>query len=390
MWLFVLPIGHHREKKKYIKLCIGPNSCPRLLVCLDEHQSKTSGNCLSLEVKEAKEWQGTAAWEYFSFKIVTSDCEYIISAANERERNLWLEDVAWTFFRSPVGEESAQASVIENSHEYENPYKYSRSFMGTPDAVTSQCLGVGGCVILFINGFYLTVTSPDGNRLGRFNICNLRRYGFTAKTFHVETGRKSMFGEGTFTFFTTQGKHIIANWKEDVRQAKLTGNVNLTPGELEPPAMFALPAFTKPGHTYAKCEEVVESCSSFRQQFLDSDSTDEEVDTKEAEPRSPKGRTFSSSAPVRSACVDNTHAPTANSSFREHEWQIKTTMVLEFAKEFCKGDKRRYCEILNHFLVSHGMTPLPWDWGAEVLVRRGSEGSGERKDSMEDPLPEAS
>lgn len=25
------------------------------------------------------------------FKIVTSDCEYIISAANERERNLWLE-----------------------------------------------------------------------------------------------------------------------------------------------------------------------------------------------------------------------------------------------------------------------------------------------------------
>lgn len=80
----------------------------------------------------------------------------------------------------------------------------SRSFMGTPDAVTSQCLGVSGCVILFINGFYLTVTSPDGNRLGRFNICNLRRYGFTAKTFHVETGRKSMFGEGTFTFFTTQ------------------------------------------------------------------------------------------------------------------------------------------------------------------------------------------
>lgn len=57
-------------EKKYIKLCIGPNSCPRLLVCLDEHQSKTSGNCLSLEVKEAKEWQGTAAWEYFSFKVI--------------------------------------------------------------------------------------------------------------------------------------------------------------------------------------------------------------------------------------------------------------------------------------------------------------------------------
>lgn len=27
----------------------------------------------------------------FFLKIVTSDCEYIISAANERERNLWLE-----------------------------------------------------------------------------------------------------------------------------------------------------------------------------------------------------------------------------------------------------------------------------------------------------------
>ncbi|ROT73499.1 hypothetical protein C7M84_008071 [Penaeus vannamei] len=395
--------------KKFVQLGGGhENGCPQLLVYEDERKSMAMSNCLCMvlgqEVEEAKGWQGEATWDRFSFKVVTRDYEYIFSAASERERDTWLEDVVRIFFRSPVDKTQDQGSATQSVIEYENPYKYMRKFLVTLDARTSKLLGASGCIMLSIEGFYLTATYVDGNRLGRFDICELRRYGFTDTTFHLSTGRKNMFGEGTYTFVTRQGQHIYTNWKDEVRLAKASGRTKPSPGEIE-----ALqpdhdhPLFTKPGHTYEKNEDyVAKTWSSIGYSSLDSSdsSGDEETDPekpkerspgsapppppppprrsqkalswRESEPRRPrrsqKALSWRESEPRRprpvvaeSPQLARERAPTPTSPFREYEWQIKTMMVLELAKELCKGDRRRYCEVLNQFLERNGMTPLEWD-----------------------------
>ncbi|XP_069992545.1 uncharacterized protein [Penaeus vannamei] len=398
--------------KKFVQLGGGhENGCPQLLVYEDERKSMAMSNCLCMvlgqEVEEAKGWQGEATWDRFSFKVVTRDYEYIFSAASERERDTWLEDVVRIFFRSAVDKTQDQGSATQSVIEYENPYKYMRKFLVTLDARTSKLLGASGCIMLSIEGFYLTATYVDGNRLGRFDICELRRYGFTDTTFHLSTGRKNMFGEGTYTFVTRQGQHIYTNWKDEVRLAKASGRTKPSPGEIE-----ALqpdhdhPLFTKPGHTYEKNEDyVAKTWSSIGYSSLDSSdsSGDEETDPEKPKERSPSSSTsFSTSSSTSSSTsvaespqlareraptpttvaespqlareraptpttvaespqLARERAPTPTSPFREYEWQIKTMMVLELAKELCKGDRRRYCEVLNQFLERNGMTPLEWD-----------------------------
>ncbi|XP_047487626.1 uncharacterized protein LOC125038245 isoform X2 [Penaeus chinensis] len=96
--------GKTFPKKKFVQLCHGhDNGCPQLLVYEDERSSMAMSNCLCMilgqEAEEAKEWQGEAAWEYFSFKIVASDYEYVFSAASEKERDAWLEVICASLSR---------------------------------------------------------------------------------------------------------------------------------------------------------------------------------------------------------------------------------------------------------------------------------------------------
>ncbi|XP_063614889.1 docking protein 1-like [Penaeus indicus] len=268
--------GKTFPKKNFVQLCRGhENGFSQLLVYEDERSSMAMSNCLCMilgqEAEEAKEWQGQAAWDYFSFKVVASDYEYVFSAASEKERDAWLEDVMKVFFWSPVDATPLQDSATRSTVEYENPYKYIRKFLVTLDATTAKLLGANGCVMLSVENFYLTVTYPDGNRLGRFDISELRRYGFTNSTFNLSTGRKSMFGEGTYTFITRQGQHIYANWKEEIRLAKLTGKPKPSPGEVEALPTSDHPLFTRPGHTYERSEDcIVNTWSSSGYTNLDS------------------------------------------------------------------------------------------------------------------------
>ncbi|XP_037791769.1 uncharacterized protein LOC119587091 [Penaeus monodon] len=207
---------------------------------------------------------------------------------------------------SPSFKESTQMP-LQGNQLYESCEKYQPTFLVMPDSLTSTRLKVSGSVVLAIWTEGLAVTSANGCRIAQFHLKNIRKFAYNLNEFKFWTGRACGLGVGTFTFITKQGKEIYYYIQETKKVLK---NVfNLPPETKSPPCDTT-------EHVY---EELTYMCLP----IFD-------------------GQRYSSLSPPvagASAMAARTKAPARGGSplLREHEWQIKTMMVLEFAKEFCNG-----------------------------------------------------
>lgn len=79
-----------------------------------------------------------------------------------------------------------------------------REFTVTIGAETRSKLAVDGQMRLLIEDGHITLITPEGKRVMRWSMGQLRRFGYRTNDFHLEAGRKSESGEGVFSFVTTQ------------------------------------------------------------------------------------------------------------------------------------------------------------------------------------------
>ncbi|XP_063593972.1 uncharacterized protein LOC134770975 isoform X2 [Penaeus indicus] len=298
-------------KKSYVVLNNGGQQYRPCLQVYEDDRQYIPNNCmymiLDLDVKEAMQWQGKEDWELHSF-----------------------QDVRGSLMYSPSFKKSTQMPLQGNLL-YENCEKNQPTFLVMPDALTSSRLQVSGTVVLAVRSEGLAVTSADGRLIAPFHLKAIRSFGYSLNDFRFSTGRACCLGEGRFTFLTEQGKEIVYYIEETKKEYK-TGVIS--------PSATKSPKSDTTEHTY-------EELTYMPFPFSDGQ----------------RSSSLSSPDPVAPSMATGTTAPARGGSslLREHEWQIKTMMVLEFAKEFCNGDSRRYCEILNKFLERQGLTPFVWD-----------------------------
>lgn len=308
---------------------------PCLLIYKD---ARKASNCLymilDLDVKEAVQWRGKEPWERHSLKIATLDGGCVLSAADEEELYAWLQDIRMTLLPSPSFQESTRMP-LQGSPLRENQ-SYWSTFLVMPDSETSARLQARGFVRLAIEVMGVTLTSAEGRLIALFPLKVVRRFGYTWNEFKIWSGRACMHGEGLFSFRTNQAREI-ADCITDLKQILKCG-------------LSSPPEAKSPKPCDAE-EHIYEEPAYLSLPFL--------LDARRIRPSSEQVQVPAAST---SAAGPRPRAFGEASLPREHEWQFKTMMLLELVKEFCKGDSRRYCEVLNRFLERNGMTPLEWDF----------------------------
>ncbi|ROT76085.1 putative docking protein 3 [Penaeus vannamei] len=129
--------------------------------------------------------------------------------------------------------------------------------MVTVGAETRSKLAVDGQIRMLIEEGHITLISPEGKRVMRWSMGQLRRFGYKINNFHLEAGRKSESGEGVFSFVTNQGRQIHAMVTKEKARTRTSG-LSLTPslpvGQVTPPEPSDAPVITIGGHTYEEVE----------------------------------------------------------------------------------------------------------------------------------------
>ncbi|XP_047487623.1 docking protein 2-like [Penaeus chinensis] len=322
------------SEKSYVVLNNGRQQCRPCLEVYKDARQYIAKNCihviLDLDVRMAMQWQGKEAWELHSFQIVTIEGTCVFSPGDKEELDAWLWDVRGSLMHSPSFKKSTRMPLQGNLL-YGSCEKYQPTFLVMPDSLTSSRLQVSGSVLLVFLSEGFAVTSVDGRLIASFHLGVIRRFGYSLRNFKFWTGRACVLGEGLFVFLTEQGNEIVYYIKQTKEVLK---NGIISPTETKSPKSDTT-------------EHIYEEPTYMRLPFFDGQ----------------RPSSLSPPVPEAPSMATGTKAPARGGSplLREHEWQIKTMMVLEFAKEFCNGDSRRYCEILNKFLERQGLTPFVWD-----------------------------
>lgn len=98
--------------------------------------------------------------------------------------------------------------------------------MVTVGAETRSKLAVDGQIRMLIEEGHITLISPEGKRVMRWSMGQLRRFGYKINNFHLEAGRKSESGEGVFSFVTNQARAGAASrLRRRVSHARLPASV---------------------------------------------------------------------------------------------------------------------------------------------------------------------
>ncbi|XP_064103909.1 docking protein 2-like [Macrobrachium nipponense] len=202
-------------KKHYAVLYSTSSNGVARLEVFDGRKSFDSGSTYSLlipgsevvSVKENHKPTSNSSEEQFGFIISTKETQHQFYALNKDDRLDWIQKFGNTLF-SPSSSQPQRTTVIFENDVYEPADNFLKEFLVTAGAIVRQKFGVDGEVRLHVESGIITLISLEGNRIGRWAVEHLRRFGYTDTDFHLEAGRKSDHGEGCFTFLTTQGKQI--------------------------------------------------------------------------------------------------------------------------------------------------------------------------------------
>lgn len=183
-----------------------------------------------VSVKEGYKPTSSSSEEQFGFVISTKETQHQFYALNKEDQIDWIQKFRNTLF-SPSSSQPQKTTVILENDVYESADSFLREFLVTAGAIVRQKFGVDGEVRLHVESGFITLISLEGNRIGRWAVEHLRRFGYTDSNFHLEAGRKSDHGEGCFTFLTSQGKqiHSLVNMQKSFVKGKV-GKQPLSPG----------------------------------------------------------------------------------------------------------------------------------------------------------------
>ncbi|XP_042892315.1 docking protein 3-like [Penaeus japonicus] len=196
--------------------------------------------------------------EVFAFQVSVKDQVNYFSVENNQERNAWVTMIQDVFFQPRQNVEIASNSedneVVSENDIYISADEVVREFTVTIGAETRSKLAVDGLVRLLIEDGHITLITPEGKRVMRWGMGQLRRFGYKNNDFHLEAGRKSQSGEGVFTFVTNQGKQIhtmVSKEKARTRTSVTSKTASSLPaGQVTPPEPSDAPIVTIGGHTY--------------------------------------------------------------------------------------------------------------------------------------------
>ncbi|XP_069955028.1 docking protein 2 [Cherax quadricarinatus] len=192
------------------------------------------------DIIKVKAFTGNTTEELNSFLIATKEQQYTFSTKDATE---WVKAVQKTLLQ-PMQAQGQQQQQQRNSASnrvtvendiYVSAEEICRLYNVTVSADTRQRLGVDGKVQLVVENGHITIVSLDGNRIVRWGIENLRRFGYTDDNFHLEAGRKTQFGEGEFVFLTNSGKQIhtlVSKEKEIARHNVTNKSQSVPPGQV--------------------------------------------------------------------------------------------------------------------------------------------------------------
>ncbi|XP_037800488.1 docking protein 2-like [Penaeus monodon] len=196
-----------------------------------------------------------------SFQVSIKDQVNDFSVDSREERNAWVRMIQDVFFQpqqdaGSTTKVSAEAIVSENDI-YISADEVMREFTVTIGAETRSKLAVDGQMRLLIEDGHITLITPEGKRVMRWSMGQLRRFGYRTNDFHLEAGRKSESGEGVFSFVTTQGRQIhamVSKEKARTRTSGMSQTPSLPVGQVTPPEPSEAPVITIGGHTYEEVE----------------------------------------------------------------------------------------------------------------------------------------
>ncbi|KAK4318456.1 hypothetical protein Pmani_010539 [Petrolisthes manimaculis] len=139
--------------------------------------------------------------------------QHTFSGKNIVDCDLWLKDLKDTIFlqtvlNSNAKDTSTPEQVTTVNDIYITAEEVCREYTVTLNPDTRKKLMVDGQVRLLVENGHITLISKDNNRIVRWAIVHLRRLGYSDENFHIEAGRKSERGEGSFVFLTNMGKQI--------------------------------------------------------------------------------------------------------------------------------------------------------------------------------------
>lgn len=246
-------------KQLYAKLYRTSRSGVARLELYSDGKASVSGP--PCQVIVASEVTKVATCGPLSFQVAIKDQVNDFSVDSNAERNAWVRMIQDVFFQpqqsaDPAASVRAEEMVSENDI-YVSADEVVREFMVTVGAETRSKLAVDGQIRMLIEEGHITLISPEGKRVMRWSMGQLRRFGYKINNFHLEAGRKSESGEGVFSFVTNQGRQIHAMVTKEKARTRTSG-LSLTPslpvGQVTPPEPSDAPVITIGGHTYEEVE----------------------------------------------------------------------------------------------------------------------------------------
>ncbi|XP_068221533.1 docking protein 1-like [Palaemon carinicauda] len=186
----------------------------------------------------------------FGFSISTKETLHQFYTTDREDFHDWLRKLGKTLI-SQTNSQQRKTNVTLENDVYESADSFLREFPVTVGVTVRQKFGVDGEVRLLVESGFITLISMEGNRIARWAIEHLRRFGYTDNNFHLEAGRKSDHGEGNFVFITNQGKqiHTLVNKQKNYVRDK---DKNLQPGLVRLNVDDCEIPMTTGGHVYVE------------------------------------------------------------------------------------------------------------------------------------------
>ncbi|XP_047480116.1 docking protein 2-like [Penaeus chinensis] len=248
-----------KHKQLYAKLYKTSRSGVARIELYSDGKASVSGPPSSVIV--ASEVTKVAPSGPLSFQVSIKDQVNDFSVDSKEERNAWVRMIQDVFFQPQQSANSTTKvgadGIVSENDIYISADEVVREFMVTIGAETRSKLAVDGQMRLLIEDGHITLISPEGKRVMRWSMGQLRRFGYRTNDFHLEAGRKSESGEGVFSFVTNQGRQIhamVSKEKARTRTSGMSQTPSLPVGQVTPPEASDAPVITIGGHTYEEVE----------------------------------------------------------------------------------------------------------------------------------------
>ncbi|XP_069158718.1 docking protein 2 isoform X1 [Procambarus clarkii] len=255
-----LPIHQGRLKEYYAQLFGCSKSGVARMELYENMKASCSGSTVFVitgsDVIKAQKITGETAEDRHAFVVATREQQYTFSAKDAFDCDNWVKNIQDTLLQPMCSMGPPQHSptkvTVENDI-YVPAEEVCRQYTVTVSVESRQKLAVDGKVRLLVENGHITIMSLDGNRIVRWGIEHLRRFGYTDTNFHVEAGRKSQLGEGEFVFITNLGKqiHTLVSKEKEMWRHKMSRNSQPLPaGQVAPPITMDPEPLTQCGHIY--------------------------------------------------------------------------------------------------------------------------------------------